>query len=543
MRLINKYPILRYNCYNFPHQHFGLFKDFCALGERLKSVEQRLCFLKRCKRNSIFPPCIDNNIRANINILFTDTPPIQFTNTITSLKVLALNRMIWSHYRNISSLKYNIMSTKNNLRLAINDHGIFSRIVSIFETNNLHIKASEKERLQSKYQWINRKFLPPTSDTTCHDNSTIAIQREESVSERVTAIHTELSSEEESLLALGPNFAVTPIINEGFMDDVRVEIASCAYKLRWSLQMQNTHSCPTQCSVLRQKGVPFNKPFARPPPTNNTDTEDELRNLSKFVMHLISNTKVKYNLSHDQAVGLKSLLRKRDTYHFSVSDKGGEFVVMDKEKQRLLTEYHIRTSTGVYRYIPPTRTYSGVPRDIAAPTEVSFNRQIKSKTELLETQCNTLWKTICDRRNVPIDLRDMFLSRHTNLPTLYVLIKTHKFSIEDVINPDDIQTKCKVRPIVSCCSSPTEKLAWLCTEILSPLLNRVPSHLNNIYAHLDILRSLPPDELLGLKFCTADISSLYTNINIQQSVDDVIEFAAENEDCFRFIGIKISGRS
>ena len=256
-------------------------------------------------------------------------------------------------------------------------------------------------------------------------------------------------------------------------------------------------------------------------------------------MHLISNTKVKYNLSHDQAVGLKSLLRKRDTYHFSVSDKGGEFVVMDKEKQRLLTEYHIRISTGVYRYIPPTRTYSGVPRDIAAPTEVSFNRQIKSKTELLETQCNTLWKTICDRRNVPIDLRDMFLSRHTNLPTLYVLIKTHKFSIEDVINPDDIQTKCKVRPIVSCCSSPTEKLAWLCTEILSPLLNRVPTHLNNIYAHLDILRSLPPDELLGLKFCPADISSLYTNINIQQSVDDVIEFAAENEDCLDLLGLKL----
>ena len=92
---------------------------------------------------------------------------------------------------------------------------------------------------------------------------------------------------------------------------------------------------------------------------------------------------------------------------------------------------------------------------------------------------------------------------------------------------------------MSCCSSPTEKLAWLCTEILSPLLNRVPSHLNNIYAHLDILRSLPPDELLGLKFCTADISSLYTNINIQQSVDDVIEFAAENEDCLDLLGLRL----
>ena len=64
------------------------------------------------------------------------------------------------------------------------------------------------------------KYETIISDTTCHDNSTIAIQRVESVSKRVTAIHTELSSKEESLLALGPNFAVTPIINEGFMDDV-----------------------------------------------------------------------------------------------------------------------------------------------------------------------------------------------------------------------------------------------------------------------------------------------------------------------------------
>ena len=144
MRLINKYPILRYKCYNIPHQHFRLFKDFWALGERLISVEQRLCFLKRCKRNSIFCPCIDNNIRANINISFTVTPPIQFTNTITSLNNLALNRMIWSHYRHINSLKYHIMSTKNNLRLAINDHGIFSRIVSIFETNNLQTRLLKK---------------------------------------------------------------------------------------------------------------------------------------------------------------------------------------------------------------------------------------------------------------------------------------------------------------------------------------------------------------------------------------------------------------
>ena len=75
--------------------------------------------------------------------------------------------------------------------------------------------------------------------------------------------------------------------------------------------------------------------------------------------------------------------------------------------------------------------------------------------------------------------------------------------------------------------------------MLSPLLNKVPSHLNNIYGHLETLKSLVPDELLGLKFCTADISSLYTNINVQQSLDDVREFAAENEDCLDLLGLKL----
>ena len=67
MRLINSYPILRFNSSNFPRLSFGIFKELCALGERLKSLEQRLNFLKRYKRTSLFPPYIEHNIRVNEN--------------------------------------------------------------------------------------------------------------------------------------------------------------------------------------------------------------------------------------------------------------------------------------------------------------------------------------------------------------------------------------------------------------------------------------------------------------------------------------------
>ena len=169
-----------------------------------------------------------------------------------------------------------------------------------------------------------------------------------------------------------------------------------------------------------------------------------------------------------------------------------------------LTEHYLQTTTGVYKYIEPTRKYQGEYRQIHNPTVVSFKRQIKSPTERLQTKSNQLWRAICNRRN----------------------------SL-------DINSVCKVRPIVSCLSSPTEKLAWLCTHILTPLLEFIPSHLNNIFQHLDHLSQLTPEQLADKQFCSGDISSLYTNINIQSCIDDIIALLDENKAPNNFYGLKL----
>ena len=109
---------------------------------------------------------------------------------------------------------------------------------------------------------------------------------------------------------------------------------------------------------------------------------------------------------------------------------------------------------------------------------------------------------------------------------MYVLLKTHKFDAGDISCRDEILNICKIRPIVSCCGSPTEKLSYVCTQILSSLLNFVPSHLQHVYKHIESLQALAPEQLQGLQFYTADVVSLYTNINIGKCVDDIIEFAA-----------------
>ena len=123
---------------------------------------------------------------------------------------------------------------------------------------------------------------------------------------------------------------------------------------------------------------------------------------------------------------------------------------------------------------------------------------------------------------------------------MYVLTKTHKFDPSDLNSREETLERCKVRPIVSCCGSPTEKMSYVCTTILSPLLNKVPSHLQHIHKHLQTLQTLTPDQLKGLSFFSADVVSLYTNIDIACCIDDIIEFAAEHLDELDLWGLTLT---
>ena len=212
------------------------------------------------------------------------------------------------------------------------------------------------------------------------------------------------------------------------------------------------------------------------------------------------NTRLKPKLTPNQINGFKSLLSKRDTISFSVSDKGGAFVVMNKDSQRQLTEYYHRSSTDVSKYVEPTRVNQGGICPVINPTVVSYKRQIEPLTVKLQEKCNNLWKTICKRCNLDDFVTRAFMSSNTQLPVMYILLKTHTFDVCQIINATDINQICKVRPIVSCVSSPMEKLAWLCTYILTPLLRFIPCHLNDIFQHLDNLSLLKPEQLAGKYF-------------------------------------------
>ena len=145
---------------------------------------------------------------------------------------------------------------------------------------------------------------------------------------------------------------------------------------------------------------------------------------------------------------------------------------------------------------------------------------------------------MCNKRDLPDKIYNLFAAHHTTLPTGRVQIKTHKHPVSEIENiPAD---RLKVRPIVANCNSPMDRITFLLCHILKPLLDHVPAHLRNTHDFLVKLQSTPSDQLKGQSFSTADVEALYTNINVETALDNVIEFANEHLEHLNLYGLTLT---
>ena len=543
MRLINISP-LHYliNC-GLPRANIGNVRDFISLNEQLKKNEQQLNFLSKCKSLRIFPTFILDNIQLSNPTLYPLGPPQQSSYLIRQLRVFSLNQHIKNKYFIIRDLKVNIICCKDIMYNSIRNQCLFYEILNVVSINNDDVKYFIKSGLQRKLDWLLKKHYSRPPSVIPEPRIIL-----DDPKDRVTVVDVDenrpvqLSPEEISLLALGPNFAVAPKVDDKLEEQVKLNVAHFAYRCRWDTAISqqatdtDTPRQPSAVSQLRDKGCKFQRPFIRAPPTDNLTVEAELRLLSQSIINVMKDSTVQPNLTRDQQRGLRTLSARQDELHLSVSDKCGEFVVSSSHVHTTLTENHITSSVGVYKHVVPSRNYQGEQRPIVNVSDISYRAQLNNKCEDLENKCNKLIEDICKKNELDSKFEDILKVHNTTLPTMYTLVKTHK---TDMNNPDLEVGDLKVRPIVSCSGSPTEKLAWLVAQILSPLLNEVPSHLRDIHSHLDILSRLPVEELKGLDFYTADVVSLYTNLSIEYCIDSLIEFASEHWDKLDSLGLTL----
>ena len=321
---------------------------------------------------------------------------------------------------------------------------------------------------------------------------------------------------------------------------MEVNLSKTSYRLKWAKKNAERPTTATQEGELKKKYPQLQRPFMANPPDGNDDVDIDVKmhGLTEFVTGILKQTQLSCNLTKQQKSGLKSLQQRKDNLHISVSDKCGEFVISSSEIYRRQTINHILDNPDVYKWVTPTRIYRGSEAKVKTPTDVTYRNQINNKRIMIENQSNMVWENICQRRNIPPKFRNLFLNHNTTLPTLYTLIKTHK------IHPDsnliDLEVKdLKVRPIISCSDSPTEKIGILTSSIITLLLKFLPMHMSNIHEHLRKLKNMEKNDLAGYSFYTADVSALFTNVNVDSCISDILNLAHERWDEIVTHGLEI----
>ena len=98
----------------------------------------------------------------------------------------------------------------------------------------------------------------------------------------------------------------------------------------------------------------------------------------------------------------------------------------------------------------------------------------------------------------------------------------------------------KVRPIVANCGSSMDRITFFLCHILKPLLDHIPAHLKNTHDTLVKLQSLPSEKLKGKTFFTADVEALYTNINVETALNNIIEFADDHKEHLNLYGLTLT---
>lgn len=118
-------------------------------------------------------------------------------------------------------------------------------------------------------------------------------------------------------------------------------------------------------------------------------------------------------------------------------------------------------------------------------------------------------------------MKTSFLTTHPTPPVLYTLIKTHKLDLTKPAQPKEF----KIRPIISQCGGPADKISWLLTRILSPLLKFVPAHLTNTNDLINRIKKIDMSQVGA--FASFDVEGLYTNVDNPSAIDATMEMLLE----------------
>ena len=266
----------------------------------------------------------------------------------------------------IKLLKTDIDSLKRSLQSQL-DTSMWNLLIDMFNRNNWEVKNQSKLRLSRKMNWLIYKYYSHEwynwqifDNTRCyevtynpydprfhapHCQQTDMETNIQSACDKVTCINLEdirLPPATKELLALGPGYAIAPDFREKnkekLVKEICDKIAECAIGVRWSSYFSQTPSVQTLEQHLKST-APFDKKYAKPPPTDDLHLENRLINFQTEVCKIVRATTVSQNITTKQRQLLRDL-KQDNNLHISIADKTSEFVVMKNNDHIKVTKQH-----------------------------------------------------------------------------------------------------------------------------------------------------------------------------------------------------------
>ena len=290
---------------------------------------------------------------------------------------------------------------------------------------------------------------------------------------------------------------------EELLRTTQTEIAVLAYALRWKAactptqegvqEAEPTHAHKDVSEIGTEdppvsisRKCPF-KPKRIAPPRTDINVESAIKGFQVDMERIVSRTRIRFhpNITAEQRSSIKELTSKNDIT-ITRSDKGGEIVIMPTMKIHELSMEHLGD----------TATYHRLKKDPTQTLRLTINK--------------TLHHTLNMRGFSPSIIQRLQTPPSAKTQRFYTLPKTHKETL-------------KIRPIVSGRNGIFERLSWLLQLILKPLLKQVRAHISNTTELIAKFQECPRSSLQGLIPISFDVVSLYTNIDVEESISTALQ--------------------
>ena len=511
--------------------------------EKLAKTNLRIEFLTACRKENVVPRFIQDSLRP-VTSIFTSNDRVLARSSCFAKTLL--NETIAESFRKKAYLERE-RSRLFELIGAFLDRYRFNYISQKCQQIFEQTIYENRNRLIRKFRLLKEKSRNNQSQGQIVNAET---------NKRVNNLSSQgLSEACLSVLAKGPNFAMTQCVTKEVLLDVAKGVERFAYAKRWKDKItgpsgatrtpsEDVTDAGAPTTVSAEPAVPTPQPSGGTTPTasdngtlgnssvavspgegvpqqragrfpnlsfrfpdtgktfpepSSRDVETSLQKLKDDLLRTYKSHKVaNKNVTTEQYDSVLELAKNKDVI-VKQSDKCKGFVILEKET-----------------YLDKAKTILDDPQSYEKLSKKNPIPKVEAKTK------RTL-KSIT-RGKLPDRTITELTPAHSRTPVFYGLPKDHKPSVP-------------LRPVISACGGPTEKTSCLLERILNQLLRFVPTHIWDTKDFLNRLshHSQSVDIPSGSIFFSIDVVNLYGNIPVHEAIAAVetkLDNHAESIDTF-----------